>query len=262
MREHMHRLIARRPLAFALGICAAQLALAALLRLALGLAGVTSLETIATALDIALALAAALLLSALGWWGEAGFNRPRAWRELHLLWFPLAITALPFLGGAAPPAAGALAPLVAGTLVGIWQEEAIFRGLLWRALEPGGPRQATVVTALLFGAIHLGIVVLGGPLEAAVPLVISGACAGLMYGAIRARTRSIWPTIGLHALWNLSAQIATAETSDLLMLVMNLAVTFGFAGYGLFLLRRGGAAAREPAQRVAAEAPAQEGGAR
>lgn len=258
----MHRFIGRHPLGFALGFCVAQLGLAALLRLTLGLAGVDSPDTIATCLDIALGLAATLLLTGLGWWCEAGFNQPREWRQLHLLWFPLVITALPFLGGVELPALRSLPLLVAGTLVGVWQEEALFRGLLWRALLSGGPWRATVTTALLFGAIHLGIVVLGGPLEAAVPLVISATCAGLMYGAIRTRTRSIWPVLLLHAVWNLVNQITTAETSDMLLLVMNLAVTFGFAGYGLLLLRRGGTVAtRELAPHGAPETQAQEGGA-
>ncbi len=234
----MHRFIKHYPFRFALLIVAAQLGLAAALRLVLGLSSAPiNLETLATGSDLLVAVLVAILLTRLHWWQEAGFNGPHAWHNLHVLWFPLLVTALPFLGGMRLPASGTLLPLLVGTLIGVVQEEAIFRGLLWRTLAPKGVVVTTLITAVLFGAIHIGIVVLGGPVEVAIQKMIVATCAGVLYGAVRYRTNSIWPVLLLHAAFNLVDDFATAEMLPALIGVMNIAITFGFAGYGFFLLR-------------------------
>lgn len=62
-------------------------------------------------------------------------------------------------------------------------------------------------------------------------------CAGFTYAALRWRTASIWPPILLHLALGLSAEFSTPEAIPYLSLLLVLATTLGFAGYGLILLR-------------------------
>lgn len=102
---------------------------------------------------LALALAA-VVLTLLGWWREAGFEQPR-WRNLYLLLFPLAVCTFALSDGFLLPDAG---PLITGLLVvfiAALGEEAIFRGLLWRAFIPRGPLQTVIITSTVTGALYL-----------------------------------------------------------------------------------------------------------
>ncbi len=83
-------------------------------------------------------------------------------------------------------------------------EELLFRGLLQRVVvDRRGVRVGVVVTALLFGAMHLA-----EPLSVP-PLVV----LGLATGWLRERTGSLWPPILLHVLNNgLAAALAVAAS--------------------------------------------------
>ena len=110
------------------------------------------------------------------------------------------------LGGLHLPAAllwlyfGAMAPL---------QEEWIFRGLIQtqaqRALgsypdtdtaHSGAAIGASLIVAILFGAIHLAI----GPVTAAGALLL-----GLLAGEARRRSGSLLPAVAIHAVFNIIA---------------------------------------------------------
>jgi uncharacterized protein len=79
-------------------------------------------------------------------------------------------------------------------------EEVLFRGVIFRLVEErGGTRVALVVSAVLFGAVHL--VNAGATLTGAVAIAVE---AGLMLGAAYVATRSLWLPIGLHFAWNLA----------------------------------------------------------
>jgi membrane protease YdiL (CAAX protease family) len=99
--------------------------------------------------------------------------------------------------GTHPGAHWLAALLVAGLGAGIG-EEIICRGVLYRIVEEGlGTWIALLVSALFFGAAHLGNH--GATLWAGTAIAIE---AGILFGLIYLVTRSLWVCMGLHAAWN------------------------------------------------------------
>jgi membrane protease YdiL (CAAX protease family) len=79
-------------------------------------------------------------------------------------------------------------------------EEAAFRGVILEQLrESFGIRPAAIVVALLFAVLHMAML-------SFIPL----AGMGLVLAALRIRTRSLWPAIAGHALFNLATMFTTA----------------------------------------------------
>ena len=87
-------------------------------------------------------------------------------------------------------------------------EELVFRGFLWSAVEALLPARnrfvsvATVLSAFVFGLMHWQVIY-GFPatLTGLLP-VFSAMAAGLIFGALRDRTDSIWPGVGTHMIGN------------------------------------------------------------
>jgi uncharacterized protein len=179
-------------------------------------------------------LFAAALLTWLGWWREAGFTTN--WRNLPLALPPLAVAAIALSDGVrVPDGFGQVLALVATTALAVFAEGIVFRGLLWRALVHRGPVLAAALTAVLSGAVAYGINATGGPVPEARFITALTLCGGFAYAAIRWRTASAWPAIGVHFLVALS--IAFADLGSDTYRVLLYAGTFGFVAYGLFLLR-------------------------
>ena len=89
------------------------------------------------------------------------------------------------------------AALTVGLGAGIG-EEIMFRGVLYRVAEEGlGTWVALLVSALFFGAVHLGNP--GATLWAGAAIAIE---AGILFGLLYLVTRSLWVCMGLHAAWN------------------------------------------------------------
>ena len=90
------------------------------------------------------------------------------------------------------------AVLVAGIGAGIG-EELVVRGVLFRVVEEGlGTGWAVLISALFFGAAHIG--------NPAATLWSSAAIAieaGVLLALLYVVTRSLWSCIGLHAAWNI-----------------------------------------------------------
>jgi membrane protease YdiL (CAAX protease family) len=86
------------------------------------------------------------------------------------------------------------------TLVAPAVEELTYRGLGISLLAPWGVVPAVVVSGVLFGAAH-GLIV-------ALPIL---AIFGIVNGALRARTDSIYPPMALHAAFNGIALIAAVS---------------------------------------------------
>ena len=92
---------------------------------------------------------------------------------------------------------GILIGLAAGIIAGVG-EELLFRGILLRLLEAWlGSWWALAVTAVLFGAVHLGNA--DATAFGAVAIALE---AGILTGACYLVTRRLWFAIGLHAAWN------------------------------------------------------------
>ena len=85
-----------------------------------------------------------------------------------------------------------------GLVAGI-AEEIGFRGVLFRYAESLlGTWAAVAVSALVFGALHLGNT--NATLTGAVAIALE---AGVMFAVLYALTRSLWVVVGVHAGWNL-----------------------------------------------------------
>lgn len=92
------------------------------------------------------------------------------------------------------PAAVSLLILIAGAV----QEELIFRGMIFRKLERSfGSWIALIVSAILFGAIHLM-----NPNATLVSGIAIMVTAGILIAAVYILTRSLWWAIGVHLGWN------------------------------------------------------------
>jgi membrane protease YdiL (CAAX protease family) len=187
------------------------------------------------------------LLAALGWWRRAGFLTRPTFRRL-LPFLPLAL--LPFLL-LLNPRLGTHSPwmialIVATMLCTGFTEEALFRGVILRALEPLGWMKAALLSSVLFGLIHAT-----GLLTGADPLyiflqVIWATLVGFAFAAPVLATGWIWPAVVVHfsinAITTLGAgRLVQAEQPDATAIQGLLAVIAVFAllaVYGYLLLVR------------------------
>lgn len=196
-------------------------------------------------------LAAALLLAVVAWrrWDDVGLKTAPVAGSLGLLWLPALYIAVFLVLGVLlglPPIAVIFFVLVNTFFVGL-SEELMFRGILlqaFRHLMAIWP--AILVTSLLFGGIHSLNVFTTGHLLTSV--IQSGAAllSGLLFIAIRLRTRSLWSAIIVHGLWDFGvftmgaaggtpAGPATAPTS--FQTFAPLLLVLPTALYALWLLR-------------------------
>lgn len=174
----------------------------------------------------------------------AGLHAPAPWRSAWLAWPPLLYSLLMLLvawEGGWPPAAVLL--IVAGNaaLVAV-SEELMFRAVLLQSLlERQAVWPAVLVSSALFGVAHTVNGLANGDLGGALWQSLAAFLQGVGYAAIRLRTRSVWPMVLVHALWDfalVTSMLTTASTGEgsILPFVALLAVLPLFL-YGVFLLR-------------------------
>lgn len=241
----MSEFATRRPLLFAWSVNLFFFALSPLLRWFItdGRPAALSVEWAMVLCQGVLAALPLLLIGALGWRRETGFNHPREWREVHLWW----VVAIPtviglFLLEIPPhPALYYGQMLLLTFLIGV-QEEALWRGLLFRALEPLGTIPMVIWSAVLFGTIHFSTIIMGNHPLYSLLQVIASILGGIGVAAIRLRNRSIWPAILVHML-NDFAQFITrpsvfvSTTPPPMLTVLKLVLPLILCLYGLYLLR-------------------------
>jgi len=87
-------------------------------------------------------------------------------------------------------------------------EELFFRGYMAGRLASMGVVSASVISALAFGAFHLGAQQFQNP-TAIVVLVL----LGLVYGPVYLLTKSVYVTAAAHSAWNLFAYLILASPS-------------------------------------------------
>lgn len=151
---------------------------------------------------VSLVVIAPILL--LRWWSETGFTRGITRHGVIICLIPLALflgpllCGLPLLVGQASLMVSVLAVLLA-LLVG-FAEEGFFRGVLLRALLPGGIWPSVLLSSLLFTCVHLTNILSGFPPYYVIGQLVLTFGTGVLFAAIRLRTGSIWPTIILHAM--------------------------------------------------------------
>jgi len=222
-------------------------------------AGQGSLDALVTEqIVIALIVAPLFLLAVIAYfkWDkrELGLKAGQNW---HLLWLP-ALFVLVFLGvGVAfglPPTQMIVFALVNSLLVGV-SEELMFRGIIFRgalAQPQFKVWPAIWFTAILFGAVHALNGFMTGDFLAGLSQALTAMMSGLWLHAIRLRTKSLYPAMLIHGLWDFSlfvfvtslglagataAAPSTAEPSLVQQLVAPLILPLPLFLYGLWLLR-------------------------
>jgi len=237
----MNAFITRRPRTFSVLL---MLLLEAIVLMALLASHLLGVPVLALDLPILLlnAIVAILLLSALKWWHATGFNRPSEWRNLHVLIIPMLLLVGPtFLLQPQLPAPGKIAVLVVVTLLIGFQEEAIFRGILLRVFAPRGVKQAVLISAFLFGIIHVNSLLVGRDPMFVFAQVVASFLGAIALGAIRLRINTIWPLVVMHAINDFLQFSATggleAQDVPLYIPVLKISMAAIMALYGWYLLR-------------------------
>ncbi len=90
-----------------------------------------------------------------------------------------------------------------------YTEELMFRGILFHGATARFRAVAgAVVSSAIFGLFHFINLFGGQGFGWTVSQVVHAATDGFMYAAIRLITGSLWPTLFLHGLWDLSISAA------------------------------------------------------
>jgi membrane protease YdiL (CAAX protease family) len=188
------------------------------------------------------AIFAAILIGVMRWWNETGFNTPSQWKNLRFLIVPIVLLIGPtlFLQPQLPPLNRAIILVIVTLLIG-FQEEAIFRGVLLRAFMPRGTMQAVLISAVLFGVIHVNSFLVGRDPLFAVSQIIASFLGAIGLGALRVRMNTIVPLILLHAFNDFLQFSATGglEAGEVGLYLPLLKIGIGglMAIYGFYLLR-------------------------
>ncbi|MGD9549092.1 MAG: lysostaphin resistance A-like protein [Candidatus Krumholzibacteriia bacterium] len=186
------------------------------------------------------------LLQRLGWWGECGFQRKVTGRTILVFtpWLLIPLLQLTDVGmvtsGPARIAVFAFWALLVG-----FGEEALLRGVVLRALRPGGVMRAAVLSSVLFGIAHLANVLEGRDLFSTLVQVVYAAFIGIGFAGPVVATGAIWPAIVVHALIDFTDAAGRDftfpdEGAALYpgQAVVALALTGLYALYGIWLIRR------------------------
>jgi membrane protease YdiL (CAAX protease family) len=170
--------------------------------------GVSLIVQVAVA-DIVLAVIGVVLLYRLGWFEKAGYTSSIKARHIPLLVLPLIVALLSFSDGIAVTDPLVVAGFALFALLVGFTEETFFRGLMLTGLVPTGVYGAVLLSSFLFAAPHMLNIFAGlwDP-SFAVADTVAAFGIGVTFAALRIRTGSIWPAVGLHTLTDFSALLA------------------------------------------------------
>jgi len=147
-----------------------------------------------------------VLIGYMGWRRDAGFVATT--QNTGVLAIPLLadLLTLAFFGINDMPGGQIVRLTVAYFLTGL-AEEALSRGLLFRALLPLGKWQAVLIPSVLFGLGHVTQLAQGMPLGDNLLQIVNSTLTGFMYASVRLRVNNIWPLIILHMLGDLFSSL-------------------------------------------------------
>lgn len=192
----------------------------------------------------ALLLAGTLAIVALsGWWRQSGLTaiwQSQGWVLIlaGLLFLEYLLTTPVLIAHAKWSILAQALLLVA--LVG-FNEESLMRGVVLHGLSPRGPLFAGLVSAAIFGLLHLGNLLSIHQPSAVALQAFNAANLGLLFAALRLRMASLWPVIAAHALWDLPGillgyPMANPPPVGALGLTVDLVLILPIGGLGLGLL--------------------------
>lgn len=175
---------------------------------------------------------------------DAGLRAPEPWKSLWLVWPPLLYSLLMLLlawaGGW--PAPRMLLIVACNTALVALSEELMFRSVLLQSLlNRFAVWPAVLISSALFGVVHTLNGLTTGDVNGALWQSAAAFLQGIGYAAIRLRTRSVWPMMVVHGLWDfalVTAVLTTVSTGEgsVLPFAALLAV-LPICLYGVFLLR-------------------------
>ena len=237
----MKNLLTKRPMIFSVII---MLILEAFVLAGLFFSRVTGVPLVSLDLPMLMlnAVLAIVILSALRGWREAGFNAPSQWKKMSLFLVPLALLIGPtlFFQPQLPEPAKIVVLIIVTLLIG-FQEEAIFRGILLSAFRPQGVMKAVLISAALFGIIHINSLFVGRDPIFVLSQIIASFLGAIGLGALRIRTNTVVPLVLLHAFNDFVQFSATGgmEAGDVALYIPVLKVVISglMALYGFYLLR-------------------------
>lgn len=182
------------------------------------------------------------LLTTNRWWHEVGFRAPFQRQQLWLFWLPFVpVIGNLFDGIKVNEPAQVFLFFIMAVLSG-FVEETLFRGLMLRALLPKGIWRAALISAALFGGMHiLNVLAISSPAYALLQVGYAAAI-GFAYAALVIRTGTIWPLILAHFLTNFAGFLAIAGTGSTGPVAVRETVFAAvyivlFSAYGIYLLR-------------------------
>lgn len=158
-----------------------------------------------------------IIVAILGWWQETGFIRVEKWRHYLLFIPPLIFSFLILLPGISPSAAVENFSIksIAFYLTLAIREEVFNRGLIQYSISKRGEISAVFASAVFFGLIHTSNLFVGQASIFITILQVARATAfGVGFGALRLRTRSIFPLIILHTVINIFTFTTVSSLSD------------------------------------------------
>ncbi len=191
--------------------------------------------------EVLLALVVVVPIIVLGWWAETGFTRGINGWGVVLCIMPVVLVVLPVMLGLPFVVGRASAPmlLTAAALVVLvgFVEEGLCRGLLLRSLLPGGIWASVLISSLLFSVLHLTNILSGLPWPYVMGQLLLAFGSGVLFAAIRLRTRSIWPSLLMHAAHDFPGVLLLAIDPKLaLSTPLNLAIIVNGIFCAFFLL--------------------------
>jgi len=192
--------------------------------------------------DVTILTIGAGLLTSFGWWKRIGFWNSGSLKDIPL-YIPLILLLLVIYSGYSINLTGytQISLIALAILIG-FAEELFFRGLLLESLLPVGIHKAVLLSALLFGLPYLLKAVSGiwDP-NFAIAATLFAMGIGVCFAALRIRTGTIWPLIGIHTLINYNAFISggfEVQTGSIGTILWDLAIGGILAIYGLYLVRK------------------------
>lgn len=190
------------------------------------------------------ALCSLLLVLASSSRRAAGLYGPQPLKSLWLVWPPLLYSLLMLLlawAGGWPPSHMLLIVACNAALVAV-SEELMFRAILLQGLlDRYAVWPAVLLSSAIFGIAHTGNGLATGDFGGALWQAAAAFLQGVAYAAIRLRTRSVWPMVVVHGLWDfalVTSMLADADSGDdsILPYAALLAV-LPLCLYGVYLLR-------------------------
>jgi membrane protease YdiL (CAAX protease family) len=174
----------------------------------------------------------------------SGLHAPTPSRSWWLvsppLLYSLLMLAVAWAGGW--PAPKALLLVAGNAALVALSEELMFRAILLQGLlDRYAIWPAVLLSSALFGVVHTANGLATGDLGGALWQATAAFLQGIVYAAIRLRTRSVWPMMVVHGVWDFalvsSIQGATAGDEASILPYAALVAVLPLCLYGVYLLR-------------------------